>query len=180
MAALGVVAELWRDGAHEVADKAQTLSSPCAWNRRGCMSAQPVGFAGRRVLADQAGVPDHVGRLVRWHEDGFVELQLAGRGLDLLVERVHLLHAGVGHMGDDVGVQLLEGLLVAHADGGDLGLGIEDHDLAGDLVLLDVRGDQAGALVGRGWAAVRAVAAASTSDAALLESFTRCLRPNIC
>ena len=154
MAALGVVAELGRDRAHQIADKIHAVVA--SGMEQAVVHIGPArGLAGGRILADQIGLPDHVRGLVGRHEDGIVKLEVARSGLDLLVEGVHFLDAGIGHMGDDVCVQLLESLLVAHADGGDLGLGVEDQDLAGNLVLLDMPGDQAGALIGRGRAAMR-------------------------
>jgi hypothetical protein len=41
-------------------------------------------------------------------------------------------------VGDDVAVELLEGLAVAGADGCDARLGVEDDDLGLDLVALEV------------------------------------------
>ena len=153
MAALGVVAELGRDGTHQVADKVHAVIG-LGVEQTVVHVGPACGLAGGGVFANQVGLPDHVCRLVRGHEDGIVKFEVTGSRLDLLVEWVDFLDACIGHVGDDVRVQLFEGLLVAHANGRKLGLGVENDDLAGDFALLDVPGNQAGALIGRGRAAV--------------------------
>ena len=154
VAAFGVVAKLGRDRAHQIAHKVHAVVALGV--EQAVVHIGPArGLAGGGVLANQVGLPHHVGRLVRWHEDGVVKLEVACSRLDLLVEGVHFLDAGIGHMGDDVCVQLLERFFVAHADGGNLGLGVEDDDLARNLVFLDMPGNQAGSLVRRRRAAVR-------------------------
>ena len=153
MAALGIVAKLGRNGAHQVTHKVDAVIA--VGGEVAVVHVSPARrLAGHGILADQIGPPDHVCGLVGRHEDGIVKVKLASGSLDLLLEGVQLLHACIGHVGDDVWVQLFEGLLVAHADGGDLGLGVQNQNLAGDVVLLDVPGNQAGALVGRRRAAV--------------------------
>ena len=89
------------------------------------------------------------------HENGVIKLKVTGHGFHNFVVRVQLFHAGVGHVGDGVVVQLVKRHAVAAANRHDARLGVEDQNLRRDFVFLKIVGHQTGPLIGRRRAAVR-------------------------
>ena len=115
VAGLGVEAEKWRNDAHRVADHVG-VRVVLQVEEEG-IDAGPAGRLAVLVPADHAGLPGHVAGLVRGHQDGMVEGEIAGRGLDLLVEGIDFADRRLGHIDDLVLVQLAEGILETAGDG---------------------------------------------------------------
>ena len=110
----------------------------------------PAARAAVRRLADQAAVPDQVGRLLRRHQNGVVEVDGVEIGDDAPLERVERLHPSLRQVSDLVAVGVTEDAVEAdHRQ-----VGVEDDEAALDVARLQPPGDQPGALVGRRRAAV--------------------------
>ena len=153
MCALRIMAEQRRDLSNRITDDVDPVVGFC--REELVVDVAPGRGLAVRSLADQAGVPDHVGCLVRRHQDGLVEIEVTCLGADVALVRIDRLHLRIGHMHDDVRIQLLEGLLIAGADRRQTRFRIQDHHLARNLLALEDRGNEAGALIGRRRAAVR-------------------------
>ena len=92
---------------------------------------------------------------MRRHQNAVVETEVANRRLDLLVEGIDFLDYRLWHVGNLVLVEILKGFLKAAGNRARAVFRIKDDDPALDLALLEESGDQAGALVRRGRAAMR-------------------------
>ena len=105
------------------------------------------GFTGL-VFSDEIGLPDQIRSLMRRHQNSFVKLKVTCCRFDDLIVWIHLFHCCIGHMRDDVRIQLCKCFLIANRNGRDTRLGIKNNNFCRDLFFFKPPGHQACAVVG--------------------------------
>ena len=151
--ALRIVTKLWRHRTDRIADNKHLRIIGRVIEQ--WIDRRPTGRLALGGLANEAGFPDQIGSLVRCHQERVIEFEIARGSLHHLVERIDFLDRGIGHVRDDVRVELAESQLVAAGDRCHVRFRIENNDLRVELFLLEQPGHQAGALIRRGRATMR-------------------------
>src|SRR5690606_22228688 len=153
MGAFWIVSELVGNGAHGVAHHVHVVIVP--GSKEPGVNIGPACGLAIGSLANQAGIPNDIGGLMRRHQDRVIEIEVTCGCFYALVERIDFFHTGIWDMGDDVRIQLLERRTITLSDRRDLGLGIENNDLARDVVGFEMPRNQASTLVRRRRASMR-------------------------